>query len=223
MAKPLLITPKMIVRYAFLTVPTVKYKPEGQYIVKCVIEDGTPEAEELKAMFDKLLAEQLPVATKDLKPAQRKNLIEASPYSFEEDKETGEETGYLSFNFSMPAQVTRKKDGKVFEFTPDIFDSAGKPFSLDGKILGNGSIVQVGFTADRAYCMEGKDPVTNKSYHKAGISIDMKAVMIHSMASTGQSAASYGFDTSGEGFPSESHENPFDNDNNPPAPTDGDF
>lgn len=225
MAKQLIITPPMSVVYAYLVEPSTTYKPEGEYFVKVAIEDGTPEAEEFKAKLDALLDEFAPEATKNLKPAQKKKLVNASPYNYEEDEETGEETGRITFNFKCPAQVTSKKSGKTFNLKVDLFDSVGNPLAKDGLIIGSGSTIKVGFACDRAYCMEGKDQ-NNKPFHRVGLNMDLKAAQVLELATVSASAEDYGFGTEGGGFVQpkvESNMSPFDGPDDGEVPEGGDF
>jgi len=224
MAKETIVSPIMIVRYAYLITPSTTYKENGEYSVKCAMEDNTPEAEAFKAVFNALLADKKAAATSQLKPAQKQKLVDVTPWSREEDMETGEENGYIAFNFAMPAKVIRKSDGKVFEFNVDLFDSAGNPISMEdrkGMMIGAGSLIQVSFTADRPYCMESKG-LDNKPFYKYGISTDLKAVMIHKLSTSSASASSYGFAPSGDGFVREKPENPFEGKGGE-VPANGDF
>lgn len=210
MAKETIVSPIMTVRYAYLITPSTTYKENGEYSVKCAMEDNTPEAEAFKAVFNKLLADNKAAATGQLKPAQKQKLIDVMPWSREEDMETGVENGFIAFNFAMPAKVIRKSDQKVFEFDVDLFDSAGNPISKEarkGMMIGAGSKIQVSFTADRPYCMESKG-LDNKPFYKYGVSTDLKAVMIHKLATSSQTATGYGFAPTGEGFKHEAPEAP---------------
>lgn len=230
--KQAIVTPPMIIRYAYLVTPSTTHKKEGQYTVKVAIQDGTPEAEALKETLMELKAKVLPEVTKDLNPAQRKKLIEVNPWMIEEDKETGEETGYITMTFGMLAQVTRKKDGKVFEFTPDLFDGGNNLIPLDVRKdlkIGGGTIVRVSFSADRGYCMEAQG-ADGKKFHKAGISVDLMAVKILELVEYGASAGSYGFGDDDDGSftaPTKpapaSSDSPFGDDGDVPADGDGDF
>lgn len=195
------VTPPMVVRYAYLTTPSVKHKAEGQYAVKVAIEDGTPQAEELKALLNELAAKACDPLEAQLSPAQRKRMIKAKPWNVEEDPETGEETGFITMSFSMSAQVTRKKDGKVFNFTPDLFDSEGKAIPLAARknlLIGSGSICRVSFTADRGYAMESVD-AENKKFTRIGVSVDLLAVKLLEVIESSRGASTYGFGDDDEG------------------------
>ena len=199
--KQTFVTPPMTVRYAYLVTPSTTHKANGQYTVKVAILDGTPEAEEFKAFLTSRYEEVIPEKLAQLSPAQKNKLVRVPPWQIEEDRETGEETGFITMTFSMDAKVVRKKDGKVFEFQPDLFDAGNKPLSDAAKKnlkLGAGSTVRVSYTADRGYCMEGTD-ANNKKFMKSGLSVDLKAVKILSVQEYGASAGAYGFSDEDEG------------------------
>ena len=214
-------SPQMTVRYAYLRTPSTTYKENGEYSIKCAIQDGTAEADAFKARLEALIEAKKAEATKELNPAQKKRLSVVKPWIAEEDQETGEDTGMIVFNFKMPAQVTRKRDGKVFKFMPDLFDSAGNVLPEDIDILG-GAIVEVGFTADRVYLQEVQDD-EGKKRHRLGLSSDLKAVMLLEQGSGGRggTAESYGFTKKSNGFVAPSAKSPFDTEDT--QEPDGDF
>lgn len=225
------LTPPMIVRWAYLVTPSVKYKKDGSFGIKVAVEADSQEHQQLEDLLDKLKDATVPTATSDLKPAQRKRLAIVSPLKKEEDEETGEETGFYTMTLSMPAMVKRKTDGKVFRFAPDIFDAAGEPITGQERQalnIGSGSVVRVAFAADRGYCMEGED-MNGAKFYKAGVSVDLKAVKILDLIESGGSAASYGFDAEDEGsFSKKSISTPhvpndFDDDTMEEPAGDGDF
>ena len=230
--KQTFVTPPMQVRYAYLVTPSTTHKADGQYTVKVAILDGTPEAEEFKAFLKGRYEEVIPEKLAQLSPAQKNKLVRIPPWQTEEDKDSGEETGYITLTFSMDAKVTRKKDGKVFEFQPDLFDAGNQMLSGAAKAnlkLGAGSMVRVSYTADRGYCMEATD-ANNKKFIKSGLSVDLKAVKILSVVEFGASAGSYGFADTDEGeyeadnsaAANTSNDDDLNGDNSLP-PGDGDF
>ena len=189
------VTPPMIVRYAYLTVPSTTHKSNGQYTVKCAILADSPEAAELKEFLKARYEEVIPPVLAQLNPAQKKKIVKVPPWQIEEDKDTGEETGYLTMTFSMDAKVVRKKDSKVFEFAPELFDAENHAIPLTARTglkIGGGTVVRVAYTADRGYCMEATD-ASNKKFTKSGLSIDLQAVKIIDLVEYGASAGSYGF------------------------------
>ena len=231
MAKDLIITPKMNVRYAYLDKPSYTYKKDhGEYTLKVAIQDGTPEAEAFKERLEAILESGFAEATKELKPAQRAKVIRQPMHSEEENPETGDPTGFITYTFGCPAAVVSKKTGEPVALSVDMFDPAGTPLDQKTTLVRSGSVVQVGFTVYKAYCKEGTDPITNKKFHTVRLSVDLKAVQVHKLAvgTGGASANQYGFSTDGPAFeqPEEPPvpDCPFPGDEDePPVPDGGDF
>lgn len=186
------ITPRGVAVFCMVNQPSVKFKKEGEYTIKLAFtaEEAQPLIELLKPLLTEAVEEQ----KKTLKPAAKKTLKIAEPWSVELDEETGDETGRLLFNFKMLAKVTSKKTGDIIELKPDLFDSRGNRIKPGSVKIGSGSECKVAFTT-RGYYMA--------SDNKAGLTLDLQAVQVLRLVewTGGMSAEAYGFEEE-EGFDS---------------------
>jgi hypothetical protein len=113
-----------------------------------------------------------------------------SPYAPELDKE-GNETGKIVVNFTSPAEVTRKKDGKKFDLKITVFDAMLTPIPAETDI-GGGSIVKVSFESWPYFSAKEKE---------AGITRRLIGVQVLELKqwSGSASASDFGFEEE-EGF-----------------------
>lgn len=178
--REILVSPKGLAVYPHLDAPDFKFKEEGEFSTKLRM----PAADAAKLV--KRIEEEHKKAQEIAKQENPKKKIKESQYRpYEEDEETGE----VIFSFKMGHKITRKKDGKVIELWPALFDAAGKPLPKGVKI-GGGSTLRVAFTFNHYYT-----PLVG-----AGVGLRLEAVQVIDLKEWGErSADSFGFEVE-EGF-----------------------
>lgn len=202
--KPLkFVTPRGVFVYPKLTKPDTKYKPEGEYRVKLRFTADVFPGEtlaKLEAMRDELAEQTKAALTKKKEGAKVKSLKTRDVLSTEEDKETGEPTGFVVINSKMQASGVSKKDGKPWTRKPKLFDAAGKKLPVNVQIWGGS---------------EGKVAVEALAYYtpkdnEVGIAFYLNAVQVLKLVQGGgDSAADHGFGAE-EGYTGENEGSPFD-------------
>ncbi|WEM05508.1 ssDNA binding protein and ssDNA annealing protein [Ralstonia phage BOESR1] len=163
-------------------------KPDGEYSVNLRM---TREAAEqwinakLKTHLDEAYAEaeaefaKLPVGTRKKLGSVTQNDL----FKIEYDKETEEETGFVTFKFAMKAGG-KTKAGKEWSRKPVIFDAKGKKMVKTPDIWG-GTEGKVSFEA-RPYFIPGTGA--------AGLKLALNAVQVIDLKSGGgRDAEGYGF------------------------------
>lgn len=191
-------SPKGIAKYPKIIKPDTKFKADGEYSVKLIIN-----GEYCQELCDKLTAirdarfpdcekrerEAALKAKKPFKPLKQADL----PWKECVDDE-GNPTGELEFNFKMPARIT-KKDGTILELRPAIFDAKGIPIigqAREELRIGGGSTLRVSFDVRDYYT-----PLVG-----FGIKLSLKAVQILKLVewTGGGTADSHGFEAEEDGF-----------------------
>lgn len=144
--RPKLISPKGVFKFPKLTEPDTKFKPEGEYSVKLILDSDSPECKKLIKQIDAAAAESLAEMKGKAKNAAEAKKWETKsvPYAEVLDDETGEPTGQTEFTFKMTASGTSKKTGKDWTRKPAIFDAKGKAIKGDIKI-GGGTIGKISY------------------------------------------------------------------------------
>ena len=184
---PSFTTPKGVFKWPRLNEPDTKYKAEGLYSVKLILDEQSAKAliAKLQPHFDAAVAEAkekyaaLPVKTRKEKEFKTNKFF--SPVY---DEDTEEETGDVEFNFKMTASGVSKKTGKPWTRKPRIFDAKGKPMVTIPAIWG-GTVGKVAFEVM---------PFFNAAQCEAGLSLRLDAVQIIDLVSGGgKSASAYGF------------------------------
>lgn len=145
--RPKFISPKGPFSWPKLTVPDTKFKPEGEYSVKLILDSDSPECKRLIKQIDEAAAESLAE-----NKAKAKNAAEAKkwetksvPYAEVLDTETGDPTGQTEFTFKMTASGTSKKTGKDWKRQPSLFDAKGKPLAGKDLKIGGGTIGKISY------------------------------------------------------------------------------
>lgn len=197
------VSPYGVFKYAWLTKPNTKFKPDGEF--QCTLVLSKEEAEPLIQAVNKLTDEVFNDVYNKAKKAVKDKLQKQYPYGPEyrkisEDEEV--ETGNIEFKFKQSHKVV--SDGKEYIFTPDIFDRYNRIIPED-VIISTGSKGYISYTM-RSYYI----PATNI----VGVTLDLKAAQVKELVQGGASAEAYGF-AADEG---EEETPPFDRDN-----SDGDF
>jgi hypothetical protein len=194
---PKFISPKGVFKFPSLTEPDYGNKefpkPNGVYKTGLVVRADDPAViaflAKLQPVYDAALQAGCEAFEK-LKVDVRKKLKTLTPnplFTTLYDKETEEETGEISFSFSMPASGIANKDTareRKWTAKPDLFDAKGRPMVKATKVWG-GTVGKVSFEA-RDYFIPGTGA--------AGLSLRLKGAQIIELVSAGQrSAASHGF------------------------------
>jgi hypothetical protein len=183
--RPKFTSPKGTFKFPKLTEPDTKFKPEGEYSVKLLLDTDTPECAKLIRMIDEAAAESLAE-----NKAKAKNVAEAKkwetksvPYQDVLDEETGEPTGVTEFSFKMTASGTSKKTGKDWTRKPALFDAKGQPIKGSPKI-GGGTVGKVSFELMKWGTLQ----------LGASVKLALEAAQIIDLKEWGeQSASSFGF------------------------------
>jgi hypothetical protein len=202
---PTFTSPKGTFKFPKLIEPDTKFKAEGEYSVKLVVDLNAPGVGELLDKLDDAAAESLANAKANAKNKAEEKKWETKylPYARLEDEETGEETGEVELKFTMKASGVSKKTGKPWTRKPALFDAKGAP--IKGEVaIGGGTVGKL------SYQIIPYAPTTTVG---ASVKLALEAVQILELRSFGeQSASSYGFGAE-EGYEyaeEESNESPFD-------------
>ena len=176
---PIYTTPKGTAKYCHLVRPSTKFNPEGVYDVTLLL-DGA-DAENLINLIDEKIADNKAEIQKE--PKYKKHLKECDPPYKEDLDKDGDETGFISFKFSMKAQATSKKTGETYTFTPVLYDA--KRNVIHPKTVGFGSLMRIAFEVIPF----------NVAAIGAGVSLRLKAAQILELnSSDGLSAEACGFE-----------------------------
>jgi len=184
---PSFTTPKGVFKWPRLNEPDTKYKAEGLYSVKLILDEQSAKAliAKLQPHFDAAVAEAkekyaaLPVKTRKEKEFKTNKFF--SPVY---DEDTEEETGDVEFNFKMTASGVSKKTNKPWKRAPRIFDARGQVMTKAPSIWG-GTVGKVAFEVM---------PYFNNAQCEGGLSLRLDAVQIIELVSGGgKSASAYGF------------------------------
>jgi hypothetical protein len=141
------ISPKGPFSWPKLTVPDTKFKPEGEYSVKLILDSDSPECKKLIKQIDAAAAESLAECKANAKNAAEAKKWETKsvPYAEVLDTETGDPTGQTEFTFKMTASGTSKKTGKDWKRQPALFDAKGKPLAGKDLKIGGGTIGKISY------------------------------------------------------------------------------
>jgi hypothetical protein len=117
--------------YPYLTIPDMKFDPQGKYHVKLKLKSD--EAQTDISIINEVIAKKIAEFTKENpnKEIKRSEL----PYQSTDD-------GYVIFNFKMKASGINSKTKQPFEQKPKIFDHNLDLLPEDKSIWG-GSIIRV--------------------------------------------------------------------------------
>lgn len=151
-------SPRFSALWARLDQPDTKFKEQGVYSVKCVINPEEPEAAAFVAELDKAGEMALENAKKQindskLPPPKKKAALEAlvlhPVYEAEYDKD-GVETGNVIF--TCKTYATRKKaDGSEEQITVSMCDAHRTPVDASATPIGNGSTLRINGTFGFTY------------------------------------------------------------------------
>jgi hypothetical protein len=208
------VTPRLVLIFPKLTKPDTKFKAEGEYRAKgrCRPEDF-PEKDltALQTMLDEFVEEKKAELTKKKEIAKVKNLTVIDILKVEKDKETDEETGFVTVSAKMQASGVSKKDGKPWKRAPKLFDAKQQKLPANAQIWG-GSEAKLAVEAVPYYM-----PKDNE----AGIAFYLNAVQVLKLVKGGgDNAADHGFgDEDGyDGSGEADSESPFGEESENPAP-----
>ena len=192
MAKVALRTPRGRFMFPKLRTPDTKFKKEGEYSVKLVLSEA--DVRKVEAEVNKVLqpflddlrkkASALPPvkAKKELARIEEKLKPVSKP---EEDRETGEETGFHVITFSTSASGVSKKTGKAWTRKIPVFDAKGKPMPEKVEPW-SGSVGIVAYSLGEPYDTAAAG-IGVKCYLEAVQVLELKT------ANGGGNASAYGF------------------------------
>lgn len=134
------------VLYPRLTEPDTKFNPEGMYSVKLRLPSDDSATQDLIDLIESIIDEAYRQAEEEAKTPQAKARIKRASPSYEEelDNNTGEPSGYITFNFKMKASGVSKQ-GRPWVRKPVIFDAKGNPLTDPALSIWGGSILKVAF------------------------------------------------------------------------------
>lgn len=184
---PSFTSPKGTFKWPRLNEADTKYKAEGLYSVKLILDEAEAKAlmGKLQPHFDQALADgREKYAALPVKTRKEKEFKINKYFSPVYDEETEEETGQVEFNFKMTASGVSKKTGKAWSRAPRIFDAKGVPMKNPPPIWG-GTVGKIAFEVM---------PYFNAAQAEAGLSLRLDAAQIIELVSGGgKSASAYGF------------------------------
>jgi hypothetical protein len=183
-------SPKGVLKFGSISKPSDRYKPEGEYQVRMLLDPNDAATIELVEKLTKDHAAGL-AAAKKAEPKKKFNDMGTDNMFKPDTDKDGAETGKgLLFTFKAKASGV-KKDKTPWQFKPAVFDSKGKPLAPDVLIY-SGSVVKV------AYSIRHTAMPTGAFY----TSLSLKAVQVITLGQGGRDASSYGF-TDEDGFESD--------------------
>jgi Single-stranded DNA-binding protein, Bacteriophage T7 len=143
------VSPVGVAVFPRLNEPDFKFEADGMYSVKLALEG--PAATELINMLQARIeaAHEFYLEEVRKKRPATQELKLADPSFSPEVDDKGARTGRTLFNFKRKAKVT-SKSGKVYEFSPALFDSHRDPLPSDTLVYG-GSRIKVSFQAPPFY------------------------------------------------------------------------
>ena len=178
-SKPVRITsPVGIAKWVFVTEPSTKFKPEGEYNVTVVLdaEAGEKLDKQLSAMAEEARKEMVLEAKKPAQAKARQTYGLTYGLTKEADEE-GEETGNWLLKAKKDASF-EGRDGKRVETSVPIFDAKKNP--APGVKIGKGSKIRVAFDA-RPYAMDATK--------MAGLSLRLAGVQVIDLVEPGGGAS----------------------------------
>ena len=171
-----IVSPKGLASYPFINKPSFKFKEEGEYSVKLVLnkEEGTKFADQVKTI--------LRSAYKDQCALLKKDKLKMAEFPWKEDGEN------MVFAFKARATYTTK-EGVVYESKVALFDTKGNPVT---ELVGSNSVL-------RCACDVYPWYVPSMGM---GVSLKLKAVQVVELVSPSRniSAESFGFTAEEEGY-----------------------
>jgi hypothetical protein len=180
--KVLIQTPPFVAVWPKLQTPDTKFKAEGEYSVRARLDPAGPGVEAFRTKLDGLVADSLAKAQEE-NPKFAKVMKAVSPIKPELD-DNGDETGFLILGLKKTAQVTSKKDGKVYNFRVNLYDAGLRPLA-EGVQIGNGSLMVASFEPYLYFSAKDKE---------AGVSCRLEAVQVLDLVQyQGRDGASFGF------------------------------
>lgn len=184
MTKQKFSSPKGVAVYPRLTTPDTKFDELGTYKADIAVP-----VEEAKGFMDQM-RKIAKAHTGKAVPAKNNTM-----WTYEEDKETGEETGRVIFKFRVKNK--QLKDGSTWDRKPVQYDA--KRNKIDVNPWG-GTVMKV---AGEVYCWTAGA--------KTGVSLQPSAVQVIDLVEGSESASDFGFDDE-DGFEQETAANdvPFD-------------
>lgn len=151
-----IVTPFGRAAYCALSRPSDKFKADGEYSARILLDDG-PETQALIAQLDNLYEAayqtNLAEVQKD-KPKVQEIKRADKPYRRQEDPDTGEQLPGFQLNGRVGAIVRGKKgaDGqpgpKLYDRRPQVVDAKKQPVRQE---IGSGSIIRLSLDANPFY------------------------------------------------------------------------
>lgn len=184
-----LTTPKGVVKYAWLTTPKTKWKPQGEYTLDLILDPEKREVKQLLEKIDEVAEAAFQDAYNKAKPRDKKGIRKNVPWKDEyvpgESEDSDEvPTGMIVLSAKTAAQYTNKKTEEVKTITVPLFDKYGKPWDRSVAIYG-GSIVAANVTVSGYF---------NPAQAMAGATLYLNAVQVlEAVTSAGGDASQYGF------------------------------
>ncbi|MCT4535787.1 hypothetical protein [Halodesulfovibrio sp.] len=164
-------TPKGEGKWIKTVKPDTKFKEDGEYSVKLVLDPEDPEHVEFMAELDARLDEAVAHLTRNMKPAMAKRITVKKPYLEELDEEK-EETGMLEAAFKAYATFPDGKPVKIGHY-----DGRGK--KMTPVLAANGSLVKVHYWIRSYYNAKDKE---------IGLSLKLKNIQIIELVEVGGDA-----------------------------------
>lgn len=197
------VSPAGKLAWACLSKPSTKFKKDGEYSVKLVLDAATaktltdalrPQAEEAR---DTIISQE-----KDAKKAALLKRYTLAVPGVPELDDAAQETGNVVYSFRQTALIRPKDTSKEpFEVKIGVFDAKGKPLP-SGLMIGRGTVAKV------AYEVVPYKMASDATSGKIGVSLRLKAVQIIELVKyDNKSADAYGFGAE-EGYSHEDGETP---------------
>lgn len=214
------VTPAGVAIWPRVNKPDTKFNPDGAYSARLafapdVIQEFIDKYTETLDEFEVTKRAELAATAKgtDKKKAKAaaeslKNLsrVEIGKPEIGDD---GEETGRILINFKLNAKYTNKDTGKTSLYVPKLFDSKGKPTTVD---VWGGSVLKIGGTVNPYF--SAKDDEIGVSFRLSGVKI------IKLVTKGGQTAESMGLGGEEEGGWSDDSEGGFEDEPAQDVPAD---
>jgi len=189
-----IVTPFGVAKYPKLNAPDTKFKEDGEYSVKIVLDPANAKQfiasvdelyDRVTAFFQAQRDEEIRQKGKD--PSKARPIKKgAKPYREEADPDTGELSGLVEVTAKLPAIGRSKRTGKTWENRPVIIDSNKKVVNVE---IGGGSTIRFSAQAYGWFTPQ----------LGAGVTLRLKTVQVKELKTWGQDATE-GFDAVDDGY-----------------------
>ena len=191
-----IVSPFGVAKYPKLSEPDTRFKEDGEYSVKLLLDPNDQATQNFTASLDDLFSRNLAfhqaqrdqeMRQKGKDPAKAKKIEGATKgWRDDADPDTGELTGSIEVSAKLAAVGRSQKTGKTWENRPVVIDSSKQVIHVD---VGGGSVIRFSAQAYGWFTPQ----------LGAGVSLRLKTVQVKELKTWGGDPVE-GFDVVEDGF-----------------------